>query len=75
MMSDSEWIVLRTYLTTDLAELDRAVLEGSGIDVIVQADDAGGMLPGVAALGGTRLQVRREDAARAAELLEDPAEG
>ena len=73
-MTGSEWVVLQTYLTTELAEVDRAVLEGSGIEVLVQADDIGGMMPGVAALGGARLQVRREDAARALELL-GPSQG
>lgn len=68
-MADSEWVVLHTYLTTQLAEVDRAVLEGNGIEVVVQADDVGGMMPGIAAFGGARLQVRREDLEQAVELL------
>lgn len=68
-MSDSDWVVIQTYLTTELAEVDRAVLEGNDIDVVIQADDMGGMMPGVAAFGGTRLRVRQEDAAKAMELL------
>ena len=71
-MTGSEWVVLQTYLTTELAEVDRAVLQGNGIEVVVQADDVGGMMPGVAAFGGARLQVRQEDAERALELLDLP---
>lgn len=71
-MTDSEWVVLQTYLTTELAEVDRAVLEGNGIEVVVQADDVGGMMPGIASFGGARLRVRREDAERALELLNLP---
>lgn len=72
-MTESEWVVLQTYLTTELAEVDRAVLEGNGIEVVVQADDVGGMMPGVAAFGGARLQVRREDAEQALDLLDQPS--
>ena len=71
-MTGSEWVVLQTYLTTELAEVDRAVLEGNGIEVILQADDVGGMMPGVVAFGGARLQVHREDVERALELLNLP---
>lgn len=68
-MADFGWVVIRTYLTTELAEVDRAVLEGNGIEVVVQADDVGGMMAGMAAFGGARLQVRRDDLSRALELL------
>jgi hypothetical protein len=72
MMTESEWVVLQTYLTTELAEVDRAVLEGNGIEVVVQADDIGGMMPGIASFGGARLQVHREDTERALDLLNLP---
>ncbi len=55
------------------AELAKGALESAGIEVMIQADDVGGMRPHVAwASNGYKLLVREEDAAAAREVLENP---
>jgi len=65
---DHELIVIRDYLNKPEAELAQGALEAAGIHSIVSADDAGGTEPGLW-MGGVKLLVRGEDAARATEIL------
>lgn len=53
------------------AELARALLDDAGIPATVESDDAGGMYPSMANVGGVRLLVREEDLEDARAVLED----
>jgi hypothetical protein len=64
----SELVVIRTYLTRIDAELAQSVLDAADIDALVQADDAGGMRPGLW-MSGVRLLVPAEDSDRANVVL------
>ncbi|MCK4400961.1 DUF2007 domain-containing protein [bacterium] len=53
------------------AELAKGLLESSGIEAIVSADDCGGMRPHLLlGTNGTRLLVKEEEAQKALEVLE-----
>jgi hypothetical protein len=67
-MSDADLVIVRTFLNPFDAELAKSALEAAEIQSIVQADDAGGVEPGLW-VGGVGLLVRAEDAARAEEVL------
>jgi hypothetical protein len=67
-VSDSELVVVGTFLNKVDAELAHGALGVAGIESMVSADDAGGLRPGLW-MGGVRLLVRAEDARRAAEIL------
>ena len=63
------------YFDRMSAELAKSILDGSGIQSYVSADDTGGMRPALlTGAGGVQLIVRAEDAARASELLQDTPE-
>lgn len=68
MSANDEVVVLRKYLTHMEADLAKSALEAAHIQAAISADDAGGMRPGLW-MGGVRLLVRQEDAARAGDLL------
>ena len=68
-MSEAELVVVRTFLNPFDAELAKSVLEAAEIQSIVQADDAGGLQPGLWVGTGVQLLVRTEDAERADEVL------
>jgi hypothetical protein len=63
-----EPVVIRTYLNKVEAELARGALEPVDIESMVLADDAGDTRPGLW-MGGVRLLVRLDDAARAQKVL------
>jgi hypothetical protein len=67
-MSDTELIVIRTFLNKFDAELAKSALEAAEIESMIRADDAGGTRPGLW-MAGIELIVRAEDAKRADELL------
>ena len=67
-MSDSDLVVVRTYLNNFDAEVAKSALEAANIDSMIRADDAGGMRPHLW-IGGVELLVRAEDAMRANEVL------
>jgi len=53
----------------------KSALEAAGIDVMIQADTAGGMSPHLAwASGGFKVLVREEDAGAARDVLGPPDE-
>lgn len=64
-----DWLVIRTYISEFPANLAKATLEGSGIDVMLRKDDGGGMRPYLQAATGIQLLVRQDDAERADEIL------
>lgn len=65
-------VTVRTYQIEHEAEIARAVLEAHGIEALVMADNAGGMLPMLQPLFQIRLVVRGSDAVEAREILEEP---
>ncbi len=67
-MSDSELVVVATFLNPIDAELAQGALKAQGIDSMVSADDAGGVRPSLW-MGGVRLLVRAEDARRAKIII------
>jgi Putative prokaryotic signal transducing protein len=67
-MLDSSLKVVKTYVSTLDAELDKGRLESAGIQAMIQADDCGGMRPHLQ-LQGVTLMVRAEDEADAVEIL------
>jgi nicotinamidase-related amidase len=71
-VSDTDLVVVGTYLNQFVAETVRSVLEAAGIDSMIRSDDCGGMRPHLW-MGGIQLLVRAEDAAQAAELIESQA--
>ena len=71
MATADETVEIRVYATRQAAEFGQMLLEGSGIPSFVRADDAGGMWPYLTLFSGARLVVRREDAERARDILED----
>ena len=67
-MSDSEPVVVRTFVNVVEAEIAQTVLEAAGIPSFVRADDCGGLHPHLQ-LRGTALLVRAGDRAEAEQLL------
>jgi hypothetical protein len=67
-VSDSELVVVRTFLSRIEADLAKSALEAAGIDALVQADDAGGTRPGLW-MGGIAILVRADDRDAALEVL------
>jgi len=68
-MSDVDLVIVRTFLNPFDAELAKSALQAADIQSIVQADDAGGVQPGLWVGRGGGLLVRTADAARANEVL------
>lgn len=64
-----ELIVIRNYISEIPANLAKAALEGSGIEVMIRKDDCGGMRPYLQIATGIQLLVRQDDARRAEEIL------
>ena len=73
-MSDSELVVVGTFLNKIEAEIAQGALEAAEIESMVAADDAGGLRPGLW-MSGVRLLVRAEDAERAAKVLKESNRG
>ena len=70
-MSDTELVVVGTFLNQIEAELAHATLEAADIESMISADDAGGLRPHLW-MGGVRLLVRAEDAEQAGKILNPP---
>ncbi len=69
-MSD-ETVTIARYHYRYQGEFARQVLEDAGIPSALRVDDAGGIDVGMAFVNPARLDVRREDEARAREALTD----
>jgi hypothetical protein len=61
---------LGTYNTVTEANLVKAKLNAFGIEAVVEADDAGSMVPNLDLVRGVRVLVRDDDLAEAYEVLE-----
>lgn len=61
---------LGTYNTVTEANLVKAKLGAFGIDAVVEADDAGSMVPNLDLVRGVKVFVREDDLADAYEVLE-----
>jgi hypothetical protein len=71
-MSDTDLVVIRTYINDFEAEVAQTALEAAGIESVIQSDDCGGMRPHLW-MGGIELLVRYEDAGNANEILNTTA--
>jgi len=67
-MSDTELVVIGTFLNQIDADMAQGALEAAHIKSMISADDAGGLRPHLW-MGGIRLLVRAEDAKQASEIL------
>lgn len=61
---------LGTYSTLTEANLVKAKLAVFGIDAMIEADDAGSMVPNLDLVRGVKVFVRESDLADAYEVLE-----
>ena len=67
-MSQTELVVVGTFLNQIEAEMAKGALEAADIESMISADDAGGLRPHLW-MGGIRLLVRAEDAEQATTIL------
>ena len=68
-MTESGLFVIRTFARDLDARLAEAVLEANGIESIVIADNAAGMMPYLDALHPIRIAVKEDDVEIALELI------
>jgi hypothetical protein len=74
-MPHSKLVAVKAFGMQIEADLAKSVLESAGIDVMIQADRAGGMRDHLAWSGfGFKVLVRDEDASAAHELLKSASE-
>lgn len=64
-----EFVVVKIFDNRLEADIAKSYLESEGIDVIIRADDAGGMLPTLSSLNGVALLVPKQDFAKASAIL------
>jgi hypothetical protein len=65
-MEPSDLIVVSTFPSPAEAQIAKGVLDDAGIESLIRADNAGGMLP---AIGGVDVMVRADDVEKANEAL------
>jgi hypothetical protein len=65
-MEPSDLVVVATFPSATDAQIAKGVLDDSGIESLIRADNAGGMIP---AIGGADLLVRSEDVQKANDAL------
>jgi hypothetical protein len=65
-MKPSDLVVVSTFRSTPDAQVAKGILDESGIESMIRADNAGGMYP---AISGAELLVRTEDVQAANEAL------
>jgi hypothetical protein len=70
-MSDTELVIVGTFLNQIEADMAQGALEAADIESMISADDAGGLRPHLS-MGGVRLLVRAEDAEQAVKILNPP---
>jgi len=75
-MQNEDLVVIQTYPSVIAAEMAKSALDAAEIDSFLQSDDSGHLDPALSMTNGVKLLVRSEDAAAAAEVLEQitPAE-
>lgn len=70
---DREWIVVASFGTEPEADMAKSALESADIEVLLQADSAGGQRPHLAwASGGYKLLVSESDLEAARAVLTVP---
>jgi len=76
-MESKDLVVIRTYLTEPPAQLAKATLLGSGIEAIIENDDAMGMRPyfKFSDESGVHVIVHVEDKERADDILKQAEPG
>jgi hypothetical protein len=63
-------VTVQTYTSRPEAEIARGLLESNGIDVLIIADDAGGMIPSPMQYSyGVIVKVQKKDFVKAKQLL------
>ncbi len=67
-------VILRTFLSEPEADIAHGALTAFGIESFLSHDDCGGQRAHLNLVGGIRLMVNSEDAARAEEALTACAE-
>ena len=65
-MASSDLVVVSTFTQVADAQVAKGILDETGIESMIRADNAGGMYP---ALGRAELLVRAEDVDKANEAL------
>jgi len=69
-MSDADLVIVGSFPNRIEAEIAQGALRAAEIESVISADDAGGQYASVAFTGsGVRLMVRRDDRARAEDVL------
>jgi len=72
-MSETDLVIVHTFGNRQEADVAVSALDAAGISSTVQADTGGGMYRSIAWAGvGFQLLVRRDDAATARAILEEP---
>lgn len=66
----NDFILIKVCANRLEADIAKAYLESEGIEVIIQADDVGGMIPSLSSLHGVSLYVPKKDAEKAREILQ-----
>jgi len=69
-MKNESLVVIQTYPSVIAAEMAKSALDAAEIDSFLQSDDSGHLDPALSLTNGVKLLVREEDAAEAAEVLE-----
>ena len=67
-MSNTDLVVVGTFLNQIEADMAQGALEAAEIESMISADDAGGLRPHLW-MGGVRLLVRAEDVEQAVRIL------
>lgn len=68
-MESASRVVFRTFSSVAAAEAAAASLEVNGVECVIQADDAGGMLPSLQIAEGVKLLVAAGKVAEAEQIL------
>lgn len=71
-MDADDLVMVRSFASRIEADLAQGVLEAGGIEAVVVADDAGGQYSSLW-VSGVRLLVRKDDQARAIDILDSPS--
>lgn len=66
--TDTDFVVVRTFLSHIEADLARTALEAAGIEALIRQDDCGGVEPSLW-VNGLSLVVPAADAEAATEIL------
>ncbi len=69
-MKNESLVVIQTFPNVIAAEMAKSALDAAEIDSFLQSDDSGHLDPALSLTNGVKLLVRGEDAAEAAEVLE-----